>query len=367
MSDELDKIKIDPPMPKADDLQNVGDGLIDDLLGNTGIFGTQVKAEVKETGPVPEPVDEFEPESVSEPASESVIDSETEDEVVSESEVESVSEPEIESEPEDTVETVSEPVSESETKEETGVVSEPVSEDEIEAEPADETVIEIEDGTEIVPESVSESEVESEIKESVETASVPVSEPVAESESENILYRELLNGNQEYQVRGVSNSSQVRISDDDSDKNLKISGIIFEDFYERYKAVSRGEEIPQVVAVTAILHAALHSDRPFNSKYPNALRYAHEVLKDYAARIADTDRDLIADFRRTTEEGIYAIESLVLLQFVNQYGADAWLRCRDLLTDEENRDMLRTFRKEIEKYGKAVRLKKLAGSKSVDI
>ena len=91
------------------------------------------------------------------------------------------------------------------------------------------------------------------------------------------------------------------------------------------------------------------------------------MLKDYAARIADTDRDLIADFRRTTEEGIYAIESLVLLQFVNQYGADAWFRCRDLLTDEENRDMLRTFRKEIEKYGKAVRLKKLAGSKSVDI
>lgn len=340
MSDELDKIKIDPPMPKADDLQNVGDGLIDDLLGNTGIFGTQVKAEVKETGPVPEPVDEFEPESVSEP--------------------------EIESEPEDTVETVSEPVSESETKEETGVVSEPVSEDEIEAEPADETVIEIEDGTEIVPESVSESEVESEIKESVETVPEPASESVTESEG-NILYRELLNGNQEYQVRGVSNSSQVRISDDDWDKNLKISGIIFEDFYERYKAISRGEDIPWVVAVTAILHAALHSDRPFNSKYPNALRYAHEVLKDYAARGADTDRDLIADFRRTTEEGIYAIESLVLLQFVNQYGADAWFRCRDLLMDEENRDMLRTFRKEIEKYGKAVRLKKLAGSKSVDI
>jgi len=361
MSDEFDKIKIDPPMPKADDLQNVGDGLIDDLLGNTGIFGTQTKSEVKETEPVPESVNESEPESVPEPADEPVIG--TEDEVVSDSE------PEIESEPEDTVETVSEPVSESETKEETGVVSEPVSEDEIEAEPADETVTET--GDEIVPESVSESvsesEVESEIKESVETASVPVSEPVAESESENILYRELLNGNQEYQVRGVSNSSQVRISDDDSDKNLKISGIIFEDFYERYKAVSRGEEIPQVVAVTAILHAALHSDRPFNSKYPNALRYAHEVLKDYAARSVDTDRDLIADFRRTTEEGIYAIESLVLLQFVNQYGADAWLRCRDLLTDEENRDMLRTFRKEIEKYGKAVRLKKLAGSKSVDI
>lgn len=359
MSDEFDKIKIDPPMPKADDLQDVGDGLIDDLLGNTGIFGTQTKSEVKETGPVPEPVNESEPESVSEPVDEPVIG--TEDEVVSES----VSEPEIESEPEDTVETVSEPVSESETKEETGVVSEPVSEDEIEVEPADETVTETEDET--VPESVSESEVESEIKESVETASVPVSEPVAESESENILYRELLNGNQEYQVRGVSNSSQVRISDDDSDKNLKISGIIFEDFYERYKAISHGEEIPQVVAVTAILHAALHSDRPFNSKYPNALRYAHEVLKDYAARSVDTDRELIADFRRTTEEGIYAIESLVLLQFVNQYGADAWLRCRDLLMDKENRDMLRTFRKEIEKYGKAVRLKKLAGSKSVDI
>lgn len=357
MSDEFDKIKIDPPMPKADDLQNVGDGLIDDLLGNTGIFGTQTKSEVKETEPVPESVNESEPESVSEPADEPVI--ETEDEVVSDSE------PEIESEPEDTVETVSEPVSESETKEETGVVSEPVSEDEIEAEPADETVIEIED--EIVPESVSESEVESEIKESVGTASVPVSEPVAESESENILYRELLNGNQEYQVRGVSNSSQVFISDDDFNKNLKISGIIFEDFYERYKAISHGEDIPHVVAVTAILHAVMHSDRPFNSKYPNALRYAHEVLKDYAARTADTDRDLIADFRRTTEEGIYAIESLVLLQFVNQYGADAWFRCRDLLTDEENRDMLRTFRKEIEKYGKAVRLKKLAGSKSVDI
>lgn len=356
MSDEFDKIKIDLPMPKADDLQNVGDGLIDDLLGNTGIFGTQVKAEMK-AEPVPEPVNESEPESVSEPADEPVI--ETEDEVVSDSE------PEIESEPEDTVETVSEPVSESETKEETGVVSEPVSEDEIEAESADETVTET--GDEIVPESVSESEVESEIKESVETASVPVSEPVAESESENILYRELLNGNQEYRVRGVSNSSQVFISDDDFNKNLKISGIIFEDFYERYKAISHGEEIPQVVAVTAILHAALHSDRPFNSKYPNALRYAHEVLKDYAARGADTDRDLIADFRRTTEEGIYAIESLVLLQFVNQYGADAWFRCRDLLTDEENRDMLRTFRKEIEKYGKAVRLKKLAGSKSVDI
>lgn len=359
MSDEFDKIKIDPPMPKADDLQNVGDGLIDDLLGNTGIFGTQTKSEVKET----ESIVESELESVPEPADETVI--KTEDEIEIETELESVSEPEIESEPEDTVETVSEPVSESETKEETGVVSEPVSEDEIEAEPADETVTET--GDEIVPESVSESEVESEMKESVETASVPVSEPVAESESENILYRELLNGNQEYQVRGVSNSSQVRISDDDSDKNLKISGIIFEDFYERYKAVSRGEEIPQVVAVTAILHAALHSDRPFNSKYPNALRYAHEVLKDYAARSVDTDRDLIADFRRTTEEGIYAIESLVLLQFVNQYGADAWFRCRDLLTDEENRDMLRTFRKEIEKYGKAVRLKKLAGSKSVDI
>lgn len=357
MSDEFDKIKIDPPMPKADDLQNVGDGLIDDLLGNTGIFGTQTKSEVKET----EPIVESELESVPEPADETVI--KTEDEI--ETELESVSEPEIESEPEDTVETVSEPVSESETKEETGVVSEPVSEDEIEAEPADETVTET--GDEIVPESVSESEVESEIKESVETASVPVSEPVAESESENILYRELLNGNQEYQVRGVSNSSQVRISDDDSDKNLKISGIIFEDFYERYKAISHGEDIPQVVAVTAILHAALHSDRPFNSKYPNALRYAHEVLKDYAARSVDTDRELIADFRRTTEEGIYAIESLVLLQFVNQYGVDAWLRCRDLLTDEENRDMLRTFRKEIEKYGKAVRLKKLAGSKSVDI
>lgn len=357
MSDEFDKIKIDPPMPKADDLQNVGDGLIDDLLGNTGIFGTQTKSEVKET----EPIVESELESVPEPADETVI--KTEDEI--ETELESVSEPEIESEPEDTVETVSEPVSESETKEETGVVSEPVSEDEIEAEPADEAVTET--GDEIVPESVSESEVESEIKESVETASVPVSEPVAESESENILYRELLNGNQEYQVRGVSNSSQVRISDDDSDKNLKISGIIFEDFYERYKAISHGEDIPQVVAVTAILHAALHSDRPFNSKYPNALRYAHEVLKDYAARSVDTDRELIADFRRTTEEGIYAIESLVLLQFVNQYGVDAWLRCRDLLTDEENRDMLRTFRKEIEKYGKAVRLKKLAGSKSVDI
>lgn len=359
MSDEFDKIKIDPPMPKADDLQNVGNGLIDDLLGNTGIFGTQTKSEVKETEPVPESVNESEPESVSEPADEPVI--ETEDEVVSDSE------PEIEFESEENIETVSEPVSESKTKEEIEVVSEPVSEDEIEAEPADETVTETEDETEIVSESVSEAEVESEIKESVETAFVPVSEPVAESESENILYRELLNGNQEYQVRGVSNSSQVRISDDDSDKNLKISGIIFEDFYERYKAVSRGEEIPQVVAVTAILHAALHSDRPFNSKYPNALLYAHEVLKDYAARIADTDRDLIADFRRTTEEGIYAIESLVLLQFVNQYGADAWLRCRDLLTDEENRDMLRTFRKEIEKYGKAVRLKKLAGSKSVDI
>lgn len=357
MSDEFDKIKIDPPMPKADDLQNVGDGLIDDLLGNTGIFGTQVKAEVKETGPVPEPVDEFEPESVSEPADEPVIG--TEDEVVSESESE------IEFESEENIETVSESASESETKGETGVVSEPVSEDEIEAEPADETVTET--GDEIVPESVSEAEVESEIKESVETASVPVSEPVAESESENILYRELLNGNQEYQVRGISNSSQVRISDDDWDKNLKISGIIFEDFYERYKAVSRGEDIPNVVAVTAILHAALHSDRPFNSKYPNALRYAHEVLKDYAARSVDTDRELIADFRRTTEEGIYAIESLVLLQFVNQYGADAWFRCRDLLTDEENRDMLRTFRREIEKYGKAVRLKKLAGSKSVDI
>lgn len=363
MSDEFDKIKIDPPMPKADDLQNVGDGLIDDLLGNTGIFGTQVKAEVKETEPAPESVNESEPESVSEPADESVT--ETEVEVVSESGVESVSEPEIESEPEDTVETVSEPVSESETKEEIEVVSEPVSEDEIEAEPADETVTET--GDEIVPESVSEAEVESEIKESVETASVPVSEPVAESESENILYRELLNGNQEYQVRGVSNSSQVFISDDDFNKNLKISGIIFEDFYERYKAVSRGEKISQVVAVTAILHAVMHSDRPFNSKYPNALRYAHEVLKDYAARSVDTDRDLIADFRRTTEEGIYAIESLVLLQFVNQYGADAWFRCRDLLTDEENRDMLRTFRREIEKYGKAVRLKKLAGSKSVDI
>lgn len=361
MSDEFDKIKIDPPMPKADDLQNVGDGLIDDLLGNTGIFGTQTKSEVKETGPVPEPVDEFEPESVPEPADESVT--ETEVEVASES----VSEPEIESEPEDTVETVSEPVGESKTKEEIEVVSEPVSEDEIEAEPADETVTETEDGTEIVPESVSEAEVESEIKESVETVSVPVSEPVAESESENILYRELLNGNQEYQVRGVSNSGQVFISDDDFNKNLKISGIIFEDFYERYKAISHGEEIPQVVAVTAILHAALHSDRPFNSKYPNALRYAHEVLKDYAARSVDTDRELIADFRRTTEEGIYAIESLVLLQFVNQYGADAWLRCRDLLMDKENRDMLRTFRKEIEKYGKAVRLKKLAGSKSVDI
>lgn len=357
MSDEFDKIKIDPPMPKADDLQNVGDGLIDDLLGNTGIFGTQTKSEVKETEPVPESVNESEPESVSEPADEPVI--ETEDEVVSDSE------PEIEFESEENIETVSESVSESETKGETETVSEPVSEDEIEAKPADETVTET--GNEIAPESVSESEVESEIKESVETASVPVSEPVAESESENILYRELLNGNQEYQVRGVSNSSQVRISDDDSDKNLKISGIIFEDFYERYKAISRGEEIPQVVAVTAILHAALHSDRPFNSKYPNALRYAHEVLKDYAARGADTDRDLIADFRRTTEEGIYAIESLVLLQFVNQYGADAWLRCRDLLMDKENRDMLRTFRKEIEKYGKAVRLKKLAGSKSVDI
>ena len=176
-----------------------------------------------------------------------------------------------------------------------------------------------------------------------------------------------MNGNQEYRVRGVSNNRQVFISDDDFNKNLKISGIIFEDFYERYKAISHGEEIPQVVAVTAILHAALHSDRPFNSKYPNALRYAHEVLKDYAARSVDTDRDLIADFRRTTEEGIYAIESLVLLQFVNQYGADAWFRCRDLLMDKENRDMLRTFRKEIEKYGKAVRLKKLAGSKSVDI
>ena len=357
MSDEFDKIKIDPPMPKADDLQNVGDGLIDDLLGNTGIFGTQTKAEVKETGPIVE----SELESVPEPADETVI--KTEDEI--ETEPESVSEPEIESELEDTVETVSEPVSESETKEETGVVSEPVSEDEIEAEPADETVTET--GDEIVPESVSEAEVESEIKESVEIASVPVSEPVAESESENILYRELLNGNQEYRVRGVSNSNQVRISDDDWDKSLKISGIIFEDFYERYKAVSRGEDIPHVVAVTAILHAALHSDRPFNSKYPNALRYAHEVLKDYAARSVDTDRELIADFRRTTEEGIYAIESLVLLQFVNQYGADAWFRCRDLLTDEENRDMLRTFRKEIEKYGKAVRLKKLAGSKSVDI
>lgn len=357
MSDEFDKIKIDPPMPKADDLQDVGDGLIDDLLGNTGIFGTQTKSEVKETGPVSESVNESEPESVSESADEPVIG--TEDEAVSESESG------VEFESEENIETVSEPVSESKTKEEIEVVSEPVSEDEIEDEPADETVTET--GDEIVPESVSESEVESEIKESVETASVPVSEPVAESESENILYRELLNGNQEYRVRGVSNSSQVRISDDDSDKNLKISGIIFEDFYERYKAVSRGEEIPQVVAVTAILHAALHSDRPFNSKYPNALRYAHEVLKDYAARSVDIDRDLIADFRRTTEEGIYAIESLVLLQFVNQYGADAWFRCRDLLTDEENRDMLRTFRKEIEKYGKAVRLKKLAGSKSVDI
>lgn len=358
MSDEFDKIKIDPPMPKADDLQNVGDGLIDDLLGNTGIFGTQMKSEVKETESVPEPVNE------SEPADEPVIG--TEDEVVSESEseVESVSEPEIESEPEDTVETVSEPVGESKMKEEIEVVSEPVSEDEIEAEPADETVTET--GDEIVPESVSESEVESEIKESVGTASEPVSEPITDSE-ENILYRELLNGNEEYQVRGVSNNSQIFISDDDFNKNLKISGIIFEDFYERYKAVSRGEDIPHVVAVTAILHAAMHSDRPFNSKYPNALRYAHEVLKDYAARGADTDRDLIADFRRTTEEGIYAIESLVLLQFVNQYGADAWFRCRDLLTDEENRDMLRTFRREIEKYGKAVGLKKLAGSKSVDI
>ena len=363
MSDEFDKIKIDPPMPKADDLQNVGDGLIDDLLGNTGIFGTQVKSEVKETEPIVESELESELESVPEPADETVI--KTEDEIETETELESVSEPEIESEPEDTAETVSESVSESETKEETGVVSEPVSEDEIEAEPADETVTET--GDEIVPESVSESEVESEIKESVETASVPVSEPVAESESENILYRELLNGNQEYRVRGVSNSSQVFISDDDFNKNLKISGIIFEDFYERYKAISHGEDIPQVVAVTAILHAAMHSDRPFNSKYPNALRYAHEVLKDYAARGANTDRDLIADFRRTTEEGIYAIESLVLLQFVNQYGADAWFRCRDLLTDEENRDMLRTFRREIEKYGKAVRLKKLAGSKSVDI
>lgn len=358
MSDEFDKIKIDPPMPKADDLQNVGDGLIDDLLGNTGIFGTQTKAEVKETEPVPESVNESEPESVSEPADESVT--ETEVEVASES----VSEPEIESEPEDTVETVSEPVSESETKEETGVVSEPVSEDEIEAEPADETVTET--GDEIVPESVSEPEGEHETEEDAETVPEPASESVTESEG-NILYRELLNGNQEYRVRGVSNSSQVFISDDDFNKNLKISGIIFEDFYERYKAISHGEEIPQVVAVTAILHAALHSDRPFNSKYPNALRYAHEVLKDYAARGADTDRDLIADFRRTTEEGIYAIESLVLLQFVNQYGADAWFRCRDLLTDEENRDMLRTFRREIEKYGKAVRLKKLAGSKSVDI
>lgn len=359
MSDEFDKIKIDLPMPKADDLQNVGDGLIDDLLGNTGIFGTQTKSEVKETEPMSESVNESEPESVSEPADEPVI--ETEDEVVSDSA------PEIEFESEENIETVSEPVSESKTKEEIEVVSEPVSEDEIEAEPADETVTET--GDEIVPESVSEAEVEveSEIKESVGTASVPVSEPAAESESENILYRELLNGNQKYRVRGVSNSNQVRISDDDWDKNLKISGIIFEDFYERYKAVSRGEEIPQVVAVTAILHAALHSDRPFNSKYPNALRYAHEVLKDYAARSVDTDRELIADFRRTTEEGIYAIESLVLLQFVNQYGADAWFRCRDLLMDEENRDMLRTFRKEIEKYGKAVRLKKLAGSKSVDI
>lgn len=357
MSDEFDKIKIDPPMPKADDLQNVGDGLIDDLLGNTGIFGTQTKSEVKETEPVPESVNESEPESVSEPADEPVIG--TEDEVVSDSE------PEIEFESEENIETVSEPVGESKTKEEIEVVSEPVSEDEIEAEPADETVTET--GDEIVPESVSESEVESEIKESVETASVPVSEPVAESESENILYRELLNGNQEYRVRGVSNSSQVFISDDDFNKSLKISGIIFEDFYERYKAISHGEDIPQVVAVTAILHAALHSDRPFNSKYPNALRYAHEVLKDYAAQSVNTDRDLIADFRRTTEEGIYAIESLVLLQFVNQYGADAWFRCRDLLMDKENRDMLRTFRKEIEKYGKAVRLKKLAGSKSVDI
>ena len=361
MSDEFDKIKIDPPMPKADDLQNVGDGLVDDLLNNIGIFGTQAKAEVKETGPVPESVNESESESVFEPADEPVI--ETEDEVVSDSE------PEIEFESEENIETVSEPASEpvieSETKEETETVSEPVSDDEIEDEPTDETVTET--GDEIVPESVSESEVESEIKESVETASVPVSEPVAESESENILYRELLNGNQEYQVRGISNGSQIRISDDDKDGNVKVSGIILEDFYERYKVISHGEDIPQAVAVNALLHAALHSDRPFNSKYPNALRYAHEVLKDYAARSVDTDRDLIADFRRTTEEGIYAIESLVLLQFVNQYGADAWFRCRDLLTDEENRDMLRTFRKEIEKYGKAVRLKKLAGSKSVDI
>lgn len=357
MSDEFDKIKIDPPMPKADDLQNVGDGLIDDLLGNTGIFGTQTKAEVK-AEPVPEPVNESEPESIPESASESVIDSETEDEVVSESESG------VEFESEENIETVSEPVGESKTKEEIEVVSEPVSEDEIEAEPADETVTET--GDEIVPESVSEPEGEHETEEDAETVPEPASESITESEG-NILYRELLNGNQEYRVRGISNGSQVRISDDDKDGNVKVSGIILEDFYERYKVISHGEDIPQAVAVNALLHAALHSDRPFNSKYPNALRYAHEVLKDYAARGADTDRDLIADFRRTTEEGIYAIESLVLLQFVNQYGADAWLRCRDLLTDEENRDMLRTFRKEIEKYGKAVRLKKLAGSKSVDI
>lgn len=350
MSDEFDKIKIDPPMPKADDLQNVGDGLIDDLLGNTGIFGTQTKAEVKET----EPVDE----SVSEPVIESEIKEETVSGTVheSETEVESefVLEPEVESETEE-VEIASKPASESETKEETEIVTESVSEIEDETETKEE----------IVPEFVSEPEVKSET-EDAETVPEPASESVTESEG-NILYRELLNGNQEYQVRGVSNSSQVRISDDDKDGNVKVSGIILEDFYERYKVISHGEDIPQAVAVNALLHAALHSDRPFNSKYPNALRYAHEVLKDYAARGADTDRDLIADFRRTTEEGIYAIESLVLLQFVNQYGADAWFRCRDLLTDEENRDMLRTFRKEIEKYGKAVRLKKLAGSKSVDI
>ena len=347
MSDEFDKIKIDPPMPKADDLQNVGDGLIDDLLGNTGIFGTKAEIESK---PVQESETAQEPvvESASEPVAPSEMQEETE----------TVSGPVHESEIVQEVETISEPTNELEEEEEP--VSEFVTESETEEEskPVDELTVTPE--IELTPEPVQETEPEiTEVESAVQES--------PESESENILYRELLNGNQEYQVRGVSNSSQVRISDDDWDKNLKISGIIFEDFYERYKAISRGEEIPQVVAVTAILHAAMHSDRPFNSKYPNALRYAHEVLKDYAARIADTDRDLIADFRRTTEEGIYAIESLVLLQFVNQYGADAWLRCRDLLTDGENRDMLRTFRKEIEKYGKAVRLKKLAGSKSVDI
>lgn len=348
MSDEFDKIKIDPPMPKADDLQDVGDGLVDDLLGNTGIFGTKAKPETKETEPANE--SEMIQEPVSEPVNEPVAPSEIQEET------ETVSGPVHESEIVQGVETIPEPANELEEEDEP--VSEFVTESETEEEskPADELTVTQE--IELTPEPVQETELE--IKE--------VGSAVQESpESENILYRELLNGNQEYRVRGVSNSSQVFISDDDFNKNLKISGIIFEDFYERYKAVSHGEDIPHVVAVTALLHAVMHSDRPFNSKYPNALRYAHEVLKDYAARTADTDRDLIADFRRTTEEGIYAIESLVLLQFVNQYGADAWFRCRDLLTDEENRDMLRTFRREIEKYGKAVRLKKLAGSKSVDI